>query len=403
MIRWGSTPFGVIFIVLIIFTWFIKYPDTIIGDFTLSTSNPPIQIINRLDGSIKTIHFQEGEYVKKGEKIVAIENVLAPNGVLFLSQFLTDVKTSLSNKHFEFQNLTSNNSLGEIQTAYNELLNNLKDFNSLMNNQYYLIEANALQNKIEQNKQLILNTRNKVDISKESLEIAKERFQINQQLYQSKVLTKMEFLDNKEKLNSNKKAFEDINTLLIERKIALDGLQNQYDKLVFDRQEQKRKTRESIENKIRTIENHVAIWSKGNILKAPFDGVVSYSKPLYPNMFVPSNEPLFIIIPQSEDYKGYISVSHKGMGKIKVGNKVFIRFHNYPHKEFGQVVGVIDYIPNIAFNNSFNISVKLSDGLTTTYNRKIVFTPEMQGEAEIITKDIRLAERFVYHIYSALD
>ncbi len=403
MIRWGSALFAVIFMMLLLFTWFIKYPDTITGEFKLSSSNPPIQIVNRLDGKIKAIHLQEGAYVRQGDKVIDIENVLSSDDVLFLTQFIKRIKLNLLDENCKFQILDTKNSLGDIQKDYNELHNNIKAYSEIYNNPFYKQEEKSMSNKIGQSKLLILSTERKVAISKSSIDIAQEKFQINEQLFESNVLSKMEILDLKDAYNNQKKAHEDISALLIERKMTLDDLQAQYQKLNFDRKEQKRILREKIENGIRGIENYIEIWSEGNVLKAPVGGTLSFSIPLHTNMYVAATTPLFAVIPQGEDFKAYVSVKQKGIGKIKVGNKVYLRFHNYPYKEYCQVEGVVDYIPSIAFNNSYNISIKLTDGLSTTYNQKIISAPEMQGEAEIITKDIRLAERFVYHIYSLID
>ena len=42
------------------------------------------------------------------------------------------------------------------------------------------------------------------------------------------------------------------------------------------------------------------------------------------------------------------------------------------------------------------IDVSLPNGLTTSYNKQIVFQQEMSGTADIVTKDLRLLERLLY-------
>ena len=56
----------------------------------------------------------------------------------------------------------------------------------------------------------------------------------------------------------------------------------------------------------------------------------------------------------------------------------------------------------VASDNFYSLEVELPDGLVTSYKKKLEFTPEMQGTAEIITEDIRLLERFFKPIKSIL-
>jgi mRNA-degrading endonuclease HigB of HigAB toxin-antitoxin module len=41
----------------------------------------------------------------------------------------------------------------------------------------------------------------------------------------------------------------------------------------------------------------------------------------------------------------------------------------------------------------YTINVSLPNGLKTSYNKDLDFKAEMQGQADIITKDLRLIER----------
>ena len=43
----------------------------------------------------------------------------------------------------------------------------------------------------------------------------------------------------------------------------------------------------------------------------------------------------------------------------------------------------------------YMVDIGLSNGLRTTYNKDLPFLPEMEGQADIITEDISLLERFL--------
>jgi hypothetical protein len=44
-------------------------------------------------------------------------------------------------------------------------------------------------------------------------------------------------------------------------------------------------------------------------------------------------------------------------------------------------------------NMEYTAKVRLPDGLLTSYKRVLIYQPEMQGTAEIITEDLRVIER----------
>ena len=87
-------------------------------------------------------------------------------------------------------------------------------------------------------------------------------------------------------------------------------------------------------------------------------------------------------------------------GKVKVGQKVNIRFNNYPDNEYGIVKGVVKNISLIPASQgqgtkSYIVDIELPNGLKTTYNKTLPFLPEAEGQADIITDDITLLERFL--------
>jgi len=74
---------------------------------------------------------------------------------------------------------------------------------------------------------------------------------------------------------------------------------------------------------------------------------------------------------------------------------VQIRFSNFPPSEFGIVKAKIDQISLLPEDSYYIVEVSLTDGLKTSYGATLEFHPEMQGNAEIITEDVRLIMRIM--------
>ena len=86
----------------------------------------------------------------------------------------------------------------------------------------------------------------------------------------------------------------------------------------------------------------------------------------------------------------------KNSGKIKIGQRVHIRLENYSYIEYGMLVGTVSNISLIPdADNFYFIDVALNNELVTTYNKRLDFKHELFGQAEIVTQDLRLIERFL--------
>lgn len=95
-------------------------------------------------------------------------------------------------------------------------------------------------------------------------------------------------------------------------------------------------------------------------------------------------------------------VQLSGSGHIKTGQQVHIKLDNYPSAEHGMLEGTVETISLLPKEQNYLIRIKFSDGLRTTYGKTIDLKQEMVGQAEIVTRDVRLMERFFYQMRKAV-
>ncbi|MFM8740285.1 MAG: secretion protein HlyD, partial [Cytophagales bacterium] len=87
-----------------------------------------------------------------------------------------------------------------------------------------------------------------------------------------------------------------------------------------------------------------------------------------------------------------------GAGKVKLGKAVNILLHNYPFYQFGMFQGKIESISDVPEKEKYTVYISLPKGMTSSYNRQLAFRPQLQGETEIITEDLRVLERVFYQV-----
>ena len=131
------------------------------------------------------------------------------------------------------------------------------------------------------------------------------------------------------------------------------------------------------------------------------DGEITMTQYWTNNQNVIAGNIVFNIVPTNQgEIIGKALLPTERSGKVNKGQKVNIRFSNYPDNEFGIVKGPVKNISLIPMTNGQNVKgymvdIGLSNGLRTTYNKDLPFLPEMEGQADIITEDISLLERFL--------
>ncbi|MCK9320988.1 MAG: HlyD family secretion protein, partial [Bacteroidales bacterium] len=82
IIRYGISTLLFIFIVLFTGSWFVKYPDIINAEVTLTSNNLPIDLISKASGKITLVFVNNEDTVVKEQILAVIENTAHYDDVL---------------------------------------------------------------------------------------------------------------------------------------------------------------------------------------------------------------------------------------------------------------------------------------------------------------------------------
>jgi multidrug resistance efflux pump len=145
-------------------------------------------------------------------------------------------------------------------------------------------------------------------------------------------------------------------------------------------------------------------WEQNYLLISSTNGTVSFQQFFGENQFIKSGDAIVSVIPKDKvAVVGRMSIPSTNSGKVAKGQKVLIKLDNYRYQEYGIVEGKVQ---NISLtpdeNGNYYVDIILPKGLKTSYNKKLPFDKELKGNAEIVTQDLRLIERFFYQIRKLL-
>ncbi len=143
------------------------------------------------------------------------------------------------------------------------------------------------------------------------------------------------------------------------------------------------------------------IWEQQYLLVSPVSGKVSFTKIWSINQNVSAGDNVISVVPtDSKGLIGKLQLAIEGSGKVKKGQRVNIKLVNYPHMEYGMLLGIIERVSLVPAEIFYCVEISLPNGLMTNYGEYLRFSQQMKASAEIITEDVRLIEKFFNPIKS---
>ena len=167
--------------------------------------------------------------------------------------------------------------------------------------------------------------------------------------------------------------------------------------LRLEQMEKEEVLQQNLRTSVEQVTNAINSWKLSYCLYAPIAGKVSFTTYWNENQYIPSGDTVCTIVPESRSrLMGKAQLPVERSGKVKVGQRVIIRFSNYPDEEFGTVEGRVASVSLVPAENNYMVEIDSPNGLQTNYGYTLPVLQEMPATAEIVTDDLRLIERAPY-------
>jgi HlyD family secretion protein len=406
LIRWGITVVFTLVMILLLASWLVKYPDVLSSRVMLTTKTPPVNLVARAEGRIRFLA-QNKQFVRQGAFLAVIENTASAEDVGYLSEKMQAFKPHLYRSGGPFTaahaGFKENLSLGELQSFYLTLLASLQDYERERELNLYEKQIRAAHLRIEQYAQLSEQLEKQQELMAQELLLAQKQYSTDAHLLQEKVIAEADFNRTKNAFLQSERAFESARSGIINNQIQISQLQAQITEYRTNQVSNEGRLRSAIQTAFKQLESQLDAWEQKYVLKSPIAGKVAFAKYWSTNQYVTPGEAVMTVVPPSSDLYAQVQMPITGSGKVEVGQPVNLKFDNYPSTEYGMVRGVIRSIALVPHNDLYTIQIALPQGLVTSYRKTLPFRQEMQGTAEIITKDLRLIERIFNQFRALLD
>jgi HlyD family secretion protein len=395
IVRWGITIILAIVLIIVLGSWFFKYPDIISANIVLTTENPPAPVVAKISGKIQNLFVIDQQEVDKHQVLAVIEN---PAIYEDLNNLIEKTKQfdSGSKLNDDLINLPENLNLGSIQSYYADFLKNRGEYRKFMQMNYHQKKINLLKNEIAHYKKYEANLNVQNDLQLKEYELMAKQFKRDSVMHTQQLMSDSEFEKSKSALLSKQFSYEQSNISITNVQIQIQNIEQSIAELELQEEKQMSDKNITIKQSYDNLMAAIESWKYQYVLIAPTNGKVTFNRIWNENQHIKSGETVMTIIPENEgEIIGKVQLSFQGAGKVKSGQEVNIRFDNYPYMEFGMVKGIVKSISLAPDNNFYTAEITLPNGLITFYNEKLDFKQEMQGTAEIITEDFRLLQRII--------
>ncbi|CAK7028701.1 MAG: hypothetical protein PARBA_01208 [Parabacteroides sp.] len=406
--KWVAAAIILFTILLFFFGWFIKYPDVVTGQVKINSNAGPVKLPAHISGKINILGFKAQDAVKEGDYIAVIQNSAKTEDVQLVGSLIKQFdpnNTILFNQAVKI--FPEKVSLGEFNIKYYSFLSTLKNSTDYYKDNIYDQQRISLQNGIKWKGNILKETEQALEISKDNMEITEKWLNKYSSLNKEIVTTyELEIDRSKAEYLSAKQNNQNLIKEIASIRMQIAESENRLSQLTIEKNEKERQMQLDLLASYHDLHDQIKQWEQTYVLKSPFDGQVEFLKFWTDGQFVQAGEEVFGIVPKENVVLGQVLLPAMGAGKVKEGAKVSIKLDDYPYAEFGSIKGIVKSISLITNEhktsqsniNTYLVMVDMPDGLITNYGNKLDFKYEIGGQADIIVKDRRLIERLFDNI-----
>ncbi|HCO66204.1 MAG TPA: HlyD family secretion protein [Dysgonomonas sp.] len=397
ILRRGITLVAIIILIGLTGSAVFKYPDVITTSMTLTGSTPAAAIVARTSGKIQHLDVADKQLVECGDYMAVIENPANSNDIQILKTYIQQ----LNEKIDTIITLPSKDlKLGSMQSVYSGFYITLFDYHQFKRLQYYTQKIDFMKEKINQYQVYYKTIAGQQSIVKEQFQLNKKQYQRDSLLNKRGVISSEELETSRNQYLQGYLSLENIYSTIQNTEMQITQMQENLLDTEYQYQDKKNQLETQIKTYIAQLLSEIQSWELNYALVSPIQGEVAFTNYWVENQNVTAGEIVFSVVPEKNNQiMGKARMPLQRSGKVKPGQKVNIRLENFPDNEYGIIKGRVNNISMVPVKDEqgmdyYTVEINLPEGLKTTYNKELPYLPEMKAQADIITEDISLLERF---------
>jgi multidrug efflux pump subunit AcrA (membrane-fusion protein) len=405
ILRWGISVIFILIVTGITLSYFIKYPDILTADITLTTLNPPVTLVSKNNGKLIHLLVKNNDIVKTNQTIAVIENTANYKDVLYLFEcgntLINQLKLSDT-----IPQVTVKDSLkvGELTPNYLLVLKSIKDLNIYRVINPFNKQITLLKKDLNSYSDLLTKYKQQESINKQQLTLSETDYGRDKTLFDSKAISAREFENKKKEYLSALSSNEQIKITISNAYIQINSIEKSILQLQIQDYQEQEKLKNEFQQNLKSLVSEINKWKQLYLIESPLNGKISFFNVWTVNQNIKIGDDLFSIIPtQKQQFIGKCVLPILNTGKLSIGQSVNIKLDNYPYNENGMLQGIVSNISEVPNKDTYAIDVELKNGLMTSYNKTLSYKEQMKGKAYIITKNISVMDRIFFNFKKLIE
>lgn len=409
MLRYGMTFLFVLGFAVLASLYFIKAPDTLEGKFVLSSSNPPKNMVAKVNGRIVKKWVGDESKVNKGDVLLVLESVADGDEINNLENELALIQLLCDSNMLDslaYIGTASYQHLGEIQQVYEQFKKSNNELYLALTSGQYLQEKSIINKRLTNLKQTRFNLINQKQIYEREYALANETWQADSLLDQQRSITKTELRNTESARLQRKLSLSNLQQNLINNETAINDIEQQLLSLEKNISQQKNAFLQSFS----LLKAAIADWKSKYLFIAPFNGTISLPKNIFQGLNLQAGETVLYIIPDSSDWLCEVLIPQQNFGKIAIAQRAILKFDSYNFEEFGVTEGRVKTVSatpqevktNEGNQNLYLVQIAIDSSLNTSYHKTIKPRYGLTGIATITLDDRSVLEKLFLDRFRAL-
>lgn len=396
IVRFGTLIFTVVFALIIGFSFVFHYPDILRSNIVVTTENPPATLVARATGKIDQLFVKDKDKVKAGDMIALIENPANYFDILQLETLINELQPAFDTMNFTPDiRLRKALQLGPVQEYHSQFITRFEELKEFTQRNYYTRREESYRDQLKNARMLydrMWEQKNAID---REYQIKQRNYERQKKLVASEIVATTDLENAESEMLSKKSELDGIRSDLAQKQIDISALEQKIIENEKEYYDLKIQHESAVLEAFNNLKSASSDWFLTYLLRSPIDGTVTFNSFYAENQNINEGDRAFNIIPDNlGDVIGKVELPVRGSGKVKEGLDVNVKFDNYPYMEFGLVRGKVLNVSLVPENSFYMVEVGFPEGLVTNYDHELEMQNQLTGQAEIITEDLLLIQRF---------
>lgn len=407
LVRWGITAIALAVFGAAGVAAAVRFPVVVSGIASVTTTAPPVRVATA-GGEIQRLLVRDGQAVRTGEVLAVMRASADHSTVLALREALRSAPAGLPAAPTLLAGVDRAR-LGELLEPLARYEGARAEYAEAARNPLLPARAAALRGQVEQQVALVAGTENRATLLERDAALAEREAERSREMVRRQLLSVEEGNRAESAAITRRQTLAAARNDVLVQQMRLSDLRQQLLEAQGQQGEDARRLQNTARQALSSLLDAIAQWEQRVLVRASADGRVTFFKRLSQGQYLAPGEPVLAVVPGAGRGVANVRIGPGGVGRVRAGQRVVLRFDAYPSAEYGTVEGVVRSVSLVAdepvaredVSPGYLVTVDLPRGLRTSTGAQLALRQEMSGTADIVAEERSVLERLVFRLRAA--